>query len=163
MCRSVFHKCCLQFCCLQKHPVTNYHVYEMVSNDDDAIAVSFPLPSKIDAIVLNIAMHLFESVSQFYGLMGLNPPQSNQNRLFNLRISCFFIISVATVISILCYFLLNPLTALERAESIYLILSALGCIMNYFVSYRKIREIYLFIENVNKYIERSKWWNFENL
>lgn len=102
------------------------------------------------------AMHLFKAVSQFYGLMGLNPPQSNQIRWFNLRISYLIFIAVASLISFSCHFILKPRTALERAESVYLILSGLACASIFFVCYEKIGEIYTFFENINEYIERSK-------
>lgn len=104
-------------------------------------------------------MNLFKSVRKFYEVMGLYPPQPNQNRSFNLRNFFYSIFSMTLFISLLCCFALKPtMTVLERVETVYVMLTELACVVNFFVSYQKIGIILLLIERFNEYIEKSKFW-----
>lgn len=102
-------------------------------------------------------MDLFKSVRKFYEIMGIHPPQPNQNRSFNLRNLFFLIPTVAVFFSSLCYFVFKPTSVLERTESVYIILTHLACTVNFIVSYRKIGTILFLIKKTNEFLDRSKF------
>lgn len=101
----------------------------------------------------NCNMNLFKSVQSFYELMGIHPAQS-----FNLRNLIFLTVLMAFLLSLLCCFALEPITVLERAESVYLMLTDLASVVNFCVSYRKIGVVFMLIEKANKYIEKSRYF-----
>lgn len=103
-------------------------------------------------------MNFFKSVQNFQNILGIYPPHSpNQSRTLNLRNFFFLVPTIALHVSGLCFFIFKSSSVLDRAESLYVILTHLASTLVYLVSYWKIETILMLIKRLNEYIEKSKF------
>lgn len=117
----------------------------------------------IDSVKLSTSfsiMKLFKSVRESYKAMGIYPLQSDQNCTINLR-NVFFSMSFFLLFaSTMGYFLFKSTGLIERSETLYVSLTELACINNFIITAWKIVNLRIFIDQLEKFIEKSKFDNF---
>lgn len=98
-------------------------------------------------------MKLFVSVRKFYEYMGVYPSQSQQKFPFNWRNLLVILSLIGFFTSMACSFLFKANTIIEHAESFYMTITALACLINYITSFWKTKDIYMFVEKLAKFNE----------
>lgn len=88
--------------------------------------------------------------------MGVYPSQTQQKFPFNWQ-QIVILLSVIVFFAIMaCSFLFKANTITEYAESFYVSITAFACLVNFFTSFWKTKNIYMFIENLEKFYDNRK-------
>lgn len=98
----------------------------------------------------------FQSIRKFYKNMGLYPLQTHQKFQFNWRIFSILLAFSLTFVSLTGTFLYKASTVTEYAESFYLSLTVLACTIIFLISFWQTKNIYTFIEKLEKFSENRK-------
>lgn len=101
-------------------------------------------------------MKLFVSVRRFYEFMGVYPSQSQQKFPFNWRNLIILLSLIVTFGILACSFLFEVNTIIEYAESFYITITVLGSLINFFTSFWKTKNIYMFVEKLEKFSENRE-------
>lgn len=104
-----------------------------------------------------VKIKLFRNVQEFYHWMGIYSPSFNQNHSINRRI-ILLLLSMAPIICSTAGFLIfsNNASAVDRAQIFYVCLTHIACTVNFLISFGKKRNIFLYIEKLEEYIEKCK-------
>lgn len=103
------------------------------------------------------AMILFYSIRKFYTRIGVCPSESSGNILMDLKSAFFLFSTIPITISLAAYFLFEASTTIEHTQSFFIFLFHLSCILNYVISFTKFSEIFEFMENVEDFVQKSKF------
>lgn len=107
-------------------------------------------------------MKLFQSVGEYYRMMGIYPLHPDQNCSINLRNAAFSMSFFLLFASTMGHFLFESTELINRSEALYVSLTVLACVNNFIITTWKMENFRMLIERLEKFIENSKFveWVF---
>lgn len=102
-------------------------------------------------------MKLFQSVRDFYEITGLKPSSTDPNaRVLNIRNSLFFLSMIPMLVSTLGVFMFQEISYIDFAITFYILITCISCMATFLISFFKIKDLYLFFERIEMFIDGSK-------
>lgn len=102
------------------------------------------------------SIKLFQSLRQFCETLDISySPQFNQHRSFNWKILCILIFIIIHTVTSIAFFLFEAKSIQEYGDSFYAILSEFLCLASSPTIISKMPDIFMLIENFEKFIEKS--------
>lgn len=102
-------------------------------------------------------MKLFQSVRNFHKVTGLKPSPTDPNaRVLNIHNSLFFLSMIPMLVSTLGVFMFQELTYIDYAITFYIFITCVASMGTFLISFLKIKDLYLFFERIEIYINASR-------
>lgn len=104
-------------------------------------------------------MKLFQSICRFYQVVGIQPPQLNQNYSFRwMHLICVFFL-IQLICTTVAFILFEAKSIVEYAEAFFPASTEIANMVNFIVCIFKITNIFQLIENFEKFIEKSEFYS----
>lgn len=102
-------------------------------------------------------MKLFQSMREFHAITGLKPSTTDPNaRVLNIYNSIYFLSMIVPLISSMGVLLYENVSYIEYTFTLYMLITCVACMANFLVSFFKIKQLYLFIEEIEKFMDTSE-------
>lgn len=109
-------------------------------------------------------MKIFQSVLEFHQITGLYPSKSDPNAsILNIRNSLFFLSMFPMLISTLGVTFFQNVSHFGYAETFYIFITCVSCMVNFLVSFLKLTDLHSFFERIEMLMDTSESITIANL